>query len=178
MGEICEVVAGQSPKGSFYNKYGDGTPFYQGKKDFGDKYLTEPTVWTRQVTKIAKPDDILMSVRAPVGSINICNREICIGRGLASIRPSTLILKDFLYYFLLVNKATGSKGAVFDSINKNQIENIRILLPPLEEQKRIVSILDDIFKDAEKAKEVAEKNSYNVEKLKKSVLNKAFRGDL
>ena len=84
--EVCEVIAGQSPEGKFYNQNHNGTPFYQGKKDFGEKYLEQPTVWTTLETKIALKNDILMSVRAPVGDINICNQRICIGRGTESGR--------------------------------------------------------------------------------------------
>ena len=77
--DVCTVTAGQSPEGKHYNKDGKGAPFYQGKKLFSDKYLLEPNVWTLKTTKLAKPGDILMSVRAPVGSINISKQEICIG---------------------------------------------------------------------------------------------------
>jgi len=86
IGEICKVIAGQSPEGKFYNKNGNGMPFYQGKKEYGKKYLGEPTIWTTKVTKIAEENDILMSVRAPVGPINLTKQRVCIGRGLAAIR--------------------------------------------------------------------------------------------
>ena len=84
LGDIANIIAGQSPKGENYNKEGLGMPFYQGKKDYGDKFLKPPTVWTESVTKIAIEGDVLMSVRAPVGALNIATEEICIGRGLAA----------------------------------------------------------------------------------------------
>jgi len=71
LGDITKVIAGQSPKSENYNDKENGLPFYQGKKDFGRKYLKEPTVWTTQVTKKSIKNDILMSVRAPVGDVNI-----------------------------------------------------------------------------------------------------------
>ena len=101
IGDLCEVVAGQSPEGKFYNTDGKGIPFYQGKKDFGEKFIEEPTTWTTQSTKIARKGDILMSVRAPVGPVNFATDEICIGRGLAAIRSRTGLNRDFLFYQLL-----------------------------------------------------------------------------
>ena len=81
--EVAEIISGQSPKGEYYNDSGDGLPFYQGKKEFQEKYIGSPTKWTSKTTKIAYEGDILMSVRAPVGPINFATQEICIGRGLA-----------------------------------------------------------------------------------------------
>lgn len=143
LGEVAEVIAGQSPEGKFYNDRGDGTPFYQGKTEFGDVYLGEPTKWTTQVTKIAKPGDILMSVRAPVGPVNITRKEICIGRGLAAIRVKE-IEPMFLFHYLKVieDKIVGNGGAVFASINRKQIEDIKVPLPPKEIQKQIVTKIE------------------------------------
>ncbi|CZF83864.1 restriction endonuclease subunit S [Grimontia marina] len=164
--DVCEVVAGQSPEGKYYNTDRIGLPFYQGKKEYGDKYLKPPVKWTSKVTKIALDGDILMSVRAPVGPINIATEEICIGRGLAAIRAKH-IDQSFLYFFLLSiqKNLIGSDGAVFNSINKKQIESIRISLPTLEVQKQIVSKLDAIFSDIKKAKQNAEKNLENTGEL-------------
>jgi len=144
LGDVCEVIAGQSPEGKFYNKEGRGVPFYQGKKDFAERFLGSPTTWTTEITKLARPGDILMSVRAPVGPVNLCPIEACIGRGLAAIRPSSKTGTDFIYYFLesIQSEIAGTEGAVFASINKAQIANLRCPVPPLEEQKRIVELLD------------------------------------
>ena len=95
LGEVCLVIAGQSPEGKYYNNSGNGLPFYQGKKEFTNKYIGKPTTWTSITTKEAIEGDILMSVRAPVGPINFCTQKICIGRGLAAIRASKFIEKDF-----------------------------------------------------------------------------------
>ena len=95
LGEVCGVIAGQSPDGADFNDQREGLPFYQGKKDFGPRFLQSPRVWTRTVTKEAQPGDILMSVRAPVGPINLPEERICIGRGLAAIRPSRHVDRDF-----------------------------------------------------------------------------------
>lgn len=176
LGEVCEVIAGQSPEGKYYNQNGEGTPFYQGKKDFGEKYLSEPTVWTTNETKIAIENDILMSVRAPVGDINICNKRICIGRGLAAIRASNKLDNDFLFYYLLSEKPNikGKEGAVFPTINKNEIAALEIPLPPLADQRRIVAILDDKFAKIDVLKAAAQKNLDNAEQLWKAQLEKEF----
>ena len=144
LGDVCDVIAGQSPEGQFYNKEGNGVPFYQGKKDFAERVLGSPTTWTSKVTKLARPGDILMSVRAPVGPVNLCPIEACIGRGLAAIRPSSKTDTDFIYYYLesIQSEIAGTEGAVFASINKAQIEGLQCPVPPLQEQKRIVELLD------------------------------------
>jgi len=181
IGEQCTVIAGQSPQGKFYNDRGIGLPFYQGKKDFGDKFIGAPTKWTSQTTKEAIADDILMSVRAPVGPINFSTEKICIGRGLAAIRSGSDVDKNFLFYALLSkqNEICGNEGAVFASINKKQIESMSFSLPPLPEQKRIVAILDEAFAGIDAAIANTEKNLANARELFESYLNAVFtqKGD-
>ncbi|MCD6374912.1 MAG: restriction endonuclease subunit S [Caldisericaceae bacterium] len=176
LSEVCSVIAGQSPEGKYYNANSDGLPFYQGKKGFKDKYIEEPTKWTTKVTKEAIAGDILMSVRAPVGPVNFSTQRICIGRGLAAIRATELIDKNFLFYFFIKheNEIVGNEGVVFNSINKTQIENLNVPLPPIPEQKRIVKILDEAFAAIDKAKANAEKNLQNSRELFDSYLNKVF----
>lgn len=176
LGTVCKVIAGQSPKGIFYNQSAEGMPFYQGKKEFGDKYINPPSVWTTQITKEAIEGDILMSVRAPVGPINFTTDNICIGRGLAAIRASKKIDREYLFYFLLSKKEqiSGNEGAVFASINKKQIESIEISLPPLPEQKRIVAILDKAFEGIDKAIANTEKNLANAREVFETYLNIVF----
>ncbi|HMS00716.1 MAG TPA: restriction endonuclease subunit S [Anaerolineales bacterium] len=145
---VANVIAGQSPDGSNYNDKRMGMPFYQGKTDFGDVYINKPTKWTTQVTKIAESGDILMSVRAPVGALNICTDQICIGRGLAAIQAKQN--KWYLYYFLnsIQRFIVGNGGAIFDSINKDQIEKIATFIPDIPEQQKIadcLTSLDDLI---------------------------------
>ena len=176
LGEVCTVIAGQSPEGRYYNNTGDGLPFYQGKKEFTEKYIGKPKTWTTSITKEALKGDILMSVRAPVGPINFSTDKMCIGRGLAAIRAFKIINKDYLFNFLLMheNEIVGNTGAVFNSISKTQIETIHIPVPPLPEQKRIVKILDEAFAAIDKAKANAEKNLANAKELFDSYLNGIF----
>ena len=176
LGDVAKVIAGQSPEGSFYNGTGEGMPFYQGKKEFGVRSIGSPTTWTTQVTKVALEGDVLMSVRAPVGPVNFATQKSCIGRGLAAIRSGEHLDKDFLFYFLLSkeDEISGTEGAVFASINKNDIERIEILVPPLTEQRRIVAILDEAFAGIATAKANAEKNLKNTGALLESYLQSVF----
>jgi type I restriction enzyme S subunit len=151
-------------------------PFYQGKKDFGEKYIEAPTTWTTQTTKVARERDILISVRAPVGPVNFATQEICIGRGLAAIRCGSEINGDFLFFQLLhlQPEIAGREGAVFASINKSEIEALRLALPPLSEQRRLVGILDEAFAGLATAKTNAEKNLQNAKAIFESHLNEVF----
>ena len=176
LGTVAEVIAGQSPEGIYYNSNGDGVPFYQGKKEFGDKLLGAPTTWTTKITKLAQSGDILMSVRAPVGPINFSTQEICIGRGLASIRASKLVNKNFLFYFLLHKQPeiSGNTGAVFDSINKDQIASIELPVPSLEKQQEIVDKLDSAFAEIELLKAQIRTEKECALALRQSLLSSAF----
>jgi type I restriction enzyme S subunit len=181
LGKVCEVIAGQSPESKFYNTNEEGLAFYQGKKDFSDKYIGQPTKWTTKTTKEAIKNDILMSVRAPVGPVNFSIQKCCIGRGLAAIRASEKIDKEYLYNFLVKfeNEIEGNEGAVFNSINKSQIGAIPIPLPPLTQQKQIVAILDKAFAAIDTAKANAEQNLLNAKELFESYLQNVFenKGD-
>lgn len=177
LGEICVIIAGQSPNSQFYNTEANGLPFYQGKKEFTNKYIGTPSVWTTETTKEALPGDILMSVRAPVGPINYATERCCIGRGLASIRNGELISKDFLFYYLLSiqQKIGGHDGAVFNSISRNEISALKILLPSLSEQERIVAKLDKAFEAIDKVKANAEQNLNNTKELFNNTLDSKIR---
>jgi type I restriction enzyme S subunit len=176
LGTVAEVIAGQSPEGFYYNSNGDGTPFYQGKKEFGEKFLGPPTTWTTKITKLAQSGDILMSVRAPVGPINFSTQEICIGRGLASIRASELVDKNFLFYFLLHKQPeiSGNTGAVFDSINKDQIAGIKIPLPSLDRQREIVEKLDGVFAEMDLLEDNFALSEIKSNELLKSILTSEY----
>jgi type I restriction enzyme S subunit len=176
LGDVCKVIAGQSPESVNYNKEGIGLAFYQGKKDFGEVYINPPTVWTNEVTKEAIKNDILMSVRAPVGPVNIATEHICIGRGLAAIRATDKINQAYLFYYLLKieKELVGNAGAVFNSINKTQIENLKVPLPSLSTQQKIVAKLDAIFTEIDTATATVESNVKNAEALFQSYLTKVF----
>lgn len=139
------VTMGQSPKSEFYNKEGIGIPFLQGNRTFGEKYPYIDT-YCSEPKRIAQTGDVLMSVRAPVGDVNIATEEICIGRGLCSLRMKNGN-NEYLYYLLksfnkyIVNQESGT---VFGSINKKQIENLELPFPNDNEQKRISDLLSTL----------------------------------
>ena len=145
LGDVCVLTMGQSPESESYNKEGNGIPFFQGCSDFGkvnpivSTYCTAPK-------KIAEPMDVLISVRAPIGTLNIASIQCCIGRGLASIRRKAGFTDSkYLFYFLLHSKTELQRqgtGATFKSIGKDNLVNLPINLPPLTTQQEIVAELD------------------------------------
>ena len=138
---IAEITMGRSPPSSTYNKEKTGMPFYQGKADFGDMHPTA-RIWCDKPQTFAQKHDILMSVRAPVGSTNISMETCSIGRGLAAIRAFETISTMYLFYQLrhLENKISQQgTGTTFKAVTKNQVTAISISVPPLNEQKRIVA---------------------------------------
>ena len=147
LSEIASITMGQSPKSSAYNTDMIGLPFLQGRTTFGDKYPTFDT-WTTEWNKEATPNDILFTVRAPVGDLNIATTKIAIGRGIAAIHP-TKVSSLYLYYLLQANKnnfLTSSAGTIFDSINKDALESIQLDIHKEQEQRHIVNtILSHFF---------------------------------
>ena len=144
--KASQIIMGQSPPSSAYNSEGIGLPFYQGKAEFGEHH-PETVKWCSQPIKIAEADDILISVRAPVGNVNICEEKSCIGRGLAAIRINkTSVNNKFLYYFFKRDTSIWSKlstGSIFDSITVKTLQSFFIPLPPLPTQHKIVEILEE-----------------------------------
>ena len=144
---VTKIIAGQSPPSSTYNSTGDGLPFFQGKADFQEKY-PQVRMWCNSArAKEAKPGDILMSVRAPVGSVNICDQKSIIGRGLAAIRASSTLDADFLYYFLKSNEQAIAKlgtGSTFKAITQDTLKKVEIPLPSLDDQIRIAHLLGKV----------------------------------
>lgn len=144
LGDVAEIIAGQSPPSNFYNKENSGLPFFQGKTDFGEKYPVTRNWTTSKKHKEAIQNDILLSVRAPVGPVNLCQNKSVIGRGLAAIRPKNGNHFEYFYYFLKNNEeeiAKHSTGSTFKAITQSQIAKIQIPLPPLEEQIHIANVL-------------------------------------
>ena len=153
---VITLTMGQSPSSESYNEIGEGLPFFQGKADFG-KITPTVRMYCSQPSKIAIKNDILMSVRAPVGDVNISNVECCIGRGLASLRANEQVLYyKYLYYVLNFKKeqiANMGTGSTFKAINKGILEEVEIPVPNLEEQNQIVDVLDKAQELIDKRKE-------------------------
>ena len=141
LNEIAYITMGQSPKSSAYNQDGNGLPFLQGRTTFGRMYPSFDT-WTTEWNKECDVDDILFTVRAPVGDVNIAQTQIALGRGVAGIRAKN-VLSKYLYYLLYANKSTfiaSSSGTIYDSINKDQLDNVKLKVHNDEEQRHIVDI--------------------------------------
>lgn len=145
--DVCAITMGQSPDSSTYNKECNGLPFFQGNADFGESH---PSVrmWCSEPSKIARENDILISVRAPIGALNIANCECCIGRGLAALTVNNdICTREYLWYALsskideLNSKGTGS---TFKAVNKSTLSETEIPLPPLDEQRCIAATLDKV----------------------------------
>jgi len=175
LGSIAEIIMGQSPPSTTYNKEGIGLPFYQGKADFRELFPT-PRVWCNEPIKIAEAGDILISVRAPVGPVNLSKEKCCIGRGLAAIRPKRHVLNNlFLFYYLRsIENSWRGKGSTFKAIRKKDLQNLQIPLPPLEEQKRVVSRLEQLINRTEEAKRLRKLAKEEAEKIMEVILHKVF----
>jgi type I restriction enzyme S subunit len=166
---IFEVIMGQSPPSSTYNKKNQGLPFLQGKMEFGEIFPS-PLLYCSKPIKIAEKNDILISVRAPVGDVNISPLKLCIGRGLASIKCNPQKISYlFLFYFM---KYKGKKfenissGSTFKAIRRNELDNFEILLPSPGEQKKIAEVLSTLDQAIEKIGEAIEKT----QRLKKGLM--------
>lgn len=145
LGDICKITMGQSPDSSTYNTTNIGLPFYQGNADFGELY-PKTRIWCSEPQKIAEPENILLSVRAPIGALNIAKEKCCIGRGLAAITPhKNFCFNKYLFYILKYKynelNARGT-GSTFKAINKSILNNLPIDIYSIDRQKRIAAILD------------------------------------
>ena len=170
--DIADITMGQSPLSQSYNIDKKGLPFYQGKIEFGDIYIKEPIIYCNSPIKIVEKNDILMSVRAPVGDVNIATQKSCIGRGLASIRAKKV---DYLYLFYLLKEQKikiekMGVGSTFKAINKNNISSLQIPIVEMSKQYRIKKYLTLI----EKLSFEIENSIKEAENLYNSLMNKYF----
>ena len=145
---VSTIVAGQSPKGESLNEASEGMEFHQGKTDFSDRIIGVSKKFTTEPMKIAAANSVLMSVRAPVGDVNLTDRQLCIGRGLFSVLPQENIDLEFLFAYLQTTKKhleSLATGTTFKAINGKVVRQIAIPVPPLAEQHRIVAKLNELL---------------------------------
>jgi len=174
--DVATITLGQSPPSETYNDSGNGLPFFQGKADFGPR-SPQVRLWCSAPLRVAEPNDILISVRAPVGDVNIADQRCSIGRGLAAIR-SLRLDHEFLYYALIHAKplleAEGT-GSTFDSINRYTLENFEITAPSdIEEQRMIARAL----RAMQRAAEIEARTTVTFAALKSATMAKLFREGL
>lgn len=152
--DSCVLIMGQSPSSNSYNTSGDGLPFYQGNADFGEENPI-PRSWCTEPKKIAEKGDILISVRAPIGAINIADEKCCIGRGVAAIRPNQEVMSpDFLQHQLFASRnkleAMGT-GSTFKAIGKKTLSDFPVVIYPKNTQEAIAQQLNSIKKQIKTA---------------------------
>lgn len=143
LGDIAEIVMGQSPSSLYYNSKGDGLPLIQGNADIVNR-VTIKRVFTSQITKRGRCGDVLMSVRAPVGEISRALFDVCLGRGVCAIRYPN----DYIYHVLLATEslwARLSTGSTFDAVNSSTVKDLELRLPSeVNEQTAIATVLSDM----------------------------------
>ena len=146
--DVCAINMGQSPDSKSYNDIGDGVPFFQGNADFGEKYPVTRK-WCSAPTRMAAPDDILISVRAPIGAMNYAKEDCCIGRGLAALTPNkSKVSSEYLFWLLkgknaeLNSKGTGS---TFKAIGRKVLEETMVPEIPLKKQIEYSEILERVY---------------------------------
>ncbi len=171
---------GQSPPSSTYNTEGRGLPFFQGKAEFGELY---PCVrkWCAEPKKVANAEDVLISVRAPVGPTNLCPEKACIGRGLAAIRGCQGTEARYLLYVLRAFERQISDqgaGTTFAAISGADLKSFGIPICPLPEQRRIVAKIEELFTRLDAGVAALERAQALLERYRQSVLKEAFEGRL
>lgn len=176
LSEIANVTMGQSPNGSSYNENGIGTVFYQGRAEFGSRFPSR-RLFTTQPKRMAEKGAVLMSVRAPVGDLNVAYEPCCLGRGLAGILSSRKC-QSFVLYTMFAMKPTlnmfNSEGTVFGSINKNDLSNLPILIPSNDILRRFEELVNPI--DA--AIETNYEENINLQAARDSLLPRLMSGEL
>lgn len=172
LADIANIIMGQSPPSSTYNTEGDGLPFLQGKAEFGETYPS-PVKWCSQPQRKASVGSILISVRAPVGNVNVAKDEYCIGRGLASLDGKDRLDNWFLFYQLMHSKnrlEQRGTGSTFQSINKGVLQEFEFPLPPLPEQRVISHVLTTVHQSIEATERVINA----AKELKRSMMKHLF----
>ncbi len=150
--DIAQITMGQSPSGDSYNEIGEGTVFYQGRAEFGERFPTR-RLFTTSPKRMAKAGDVLLSVRAPVGDLNTSFEDCCIGRGLAALHSANNCPSYLTYQMNMLKpqlESFNAEGTVFGCINKDSLHDIPILLPPYHLQRKyeeVVSPIEKLLKD-------------------------------
>lgn len=176
LGEVAELLMGNSPPGDTYNENGNGLPLINGPAEYGPQHPI-PVKWTTAANRICKPGDVLVCVRGnTTGRMNIADQAYCIGRGVAAIRGRESICETGFLEFVLVRLAAeilgtaAGGGSTFPNINKPQLAALQVPLPPLAEQRAIAHVLRAV----QRAKEAAEAVVASARQLKRSLLRHLF----
>ncbi|CAG1006068.1 hypothetical protein METP2_03720 [Methanosarcinales archaeon] len=176
LGDICEITMGQSPPGETYNEIGDGLPFYQGISDFGFRFPSR-RVYCTVPTRFAEEGDVLLSVRAPVGTFNIADERCAIGRGVAALRLKGKH-SGYLYYLLHTTQTGWNKfeaeGTVFGSVTKSDVHDFKVILPPETLRNWFGSLVETLDKQIT----INEKQSRTLAAIRDALLPKLMSGEI
>lgn len=171
----CKLIMGQSPKSEFYNTTGDGLPFHQGVTNFGVRFPTHKTFCSVS-ERIANKGDILFSVRAPVGRINIADKKLIIGRGLAAIKHNQDHQSFLLYHLVHTFKKEDSigTGTIFASVTRKELQEVKLIAP----KDLIVKVFDAKIQIIDKMIAENEQQSYTLATLRDTLLPKLMSGEI
>lgn len=176
LGDVCEIIMGQSPPGNSYNLESKGTPLLNGAADFSDKSI-KAKQYTNKPTKLSKKGDILLCIRATIGNGCFSDREYCLGRGVCAVRPKNSNLdQNYLLYFLnreVIRLASMAEGSTIKGVRKNDMDKVDIIIPPYPIQKKIGQILQR----SESLKQKREEANYDTNALIQSIFYELF-GDV
>ena len=176
LADIANITMGQSPSGESFNEDGHGTIFYQGRAEFGTRFPTH-RLFTTSPNRMAECGDVLLSVRAPVGDLNVANERCCIGRGLAAIRGKH-DNQSFLLYTMIAAREQldifNGTGTVFGSINKNALEKLAVYVPNSHEIKNFEIAVCPIDKQIA----VTSADSTQLANLRDTLLPRLMSGEL
>lgn len=143
LSDIADIVMGQSPDGKSYNEDGIGTVFYQGRAEFGTRFPTQ-RLFTTEPKRMAQENDVLISVRAPVGDLNVAKEDCCIGRGLGAVRSKDGHQSFVLYTMFALRSQLNvfnGEGTVFGSINRDSLNSLPVIIPPITEINKFEALV-------------------------------------
>ena len=176
LSDLANVTMGQSPNGKSFNENGDGIVFYQGRTEFGVRY---PSIrlYTTEPTRYAEPMSVLLSVRAPVGDINIATQRCCIGRGVASIKSKT---DDNAYMYCCLKELRlqldqyNGEGTVFGSINRKELEGLSLCVP----KEEVITLFNNSILGIDKQMLNLFQQTQNLATLRDTLLPKLMSGEI
>lgn len=174
LSDIANISMGSSPKSAAYNDEGVGLPLLQGNADIKNR-KSAPRIYTSQITRECQIGDILLSVRAPVGTVALSEHHACIGRGISSIRAKKKHSQDFLYQLMLDFEPRWrafSQGSTFEAVNSNDIKSLSLNVPNFKEQQKIAAVLTN----ADKEIELLEQQLADLQQEKKALMQVLLTG--
>lgn len=186
--QISTIVSGQSPNGEFLNDNNEGTPFYQGKTEFTQMYIGSPKRWTEASKKTAKTNDLLISMRAPAGAVNIATQICSIGRGLSAVTPNKDIVLLYLFYFFkkIEQKLNfdNDKGGFFSSMTKSELADIDIFIPKTtpqyssyQLQQILIEFIEAFYVYRDKILNTIDDIYFKLDKLEEGTIALIFKGE-